>query len=209
MINALRGRIVEWGDGFVVVLTACGIEYYMEASTNSIQKLRTLSEKSDEVRVLAHMIHREDAMLLYAFSDEKERTCFLELMSVNGIGAKQSLKILSSVTVEEFVRALNNQDVRKLSKIPGVGQKTGQKLILQLRNVLVLDEDIESSSPSTASLKSSEYDDIIESIVGLGYERKSAREKVMKYVKEHEMELFGLKHQEKEDRILMAVMRGY
>ncbi len=210
MINAIRGKIVEYREGSVVVLSSSGIEFTMEASVNSIVKFRELSEKEDEVRVFAHLIHREDAMLLYAFSSEKERTCFLELLSVNGIGAKQALKILSSVTVEEFIKLLNNQDVRKLSKIPGVGQKTGQKLVLQLRNVLVIDDE-DDSIPENRTLgsKTKEYDDIIESIVGLGYERRLAREKVMKYVKEHEKELSPLTHQEKEDRILMAVMRGY
>ena len=142
MINAIRGICLSITDSSIVVLTHSGIEFYIECSLITANKFRALNtEEKKNVRVFTVLNHREDAMTLFGFYDEKERFCFVELQTVPGIGPKGALKILGGITVDDLCIALDTQDVKKLSKVPGLGAKTAQKLILQLRNVLVFDSE--------------------------------------------------------------------
>ena len=116
MINAIVGKIVQCAPDHVLVLTPGGVEYRLEISSNASERL--MKQKGDEsVRVLAYLQHREDAMTLFGFYGEEERFCFEQLQTVPGIGARQALKILSGITVENLVKALDGQTVRFLEII--------------------------------------------------------------------------------------------
>lgn len=172
MLNAIRGSIIEINDSDIVVLTDSGIEFTLFVSLNTRKKFLELSpEERKNTRVFSVLVHREDVMLLYGFYDNKERFCFNELQTVPGIGAKGALKILGGITVDELAEALDAQDVKKLSKVPGLGSKTAQKVILQLRNVLVFNE--EEPEKKENSTIASKYKDLIFSFTEMGYDRKT------------------------------------
>lgn len=168
MINAIIGDIVSVSAHQVFIL-AGGVEYTLEVSGQSASKYSSLQEKKG-VRVLTELQHRQDSMVLFGFSDEAERNCFRQLQTVPGIGPKQALKILSGITVNRFVQALDARDVSLLSKISGIGPKTGQKLILQLRNVLVYDDE----EPNVAGAKKQkhEFQDLLDSLTDMGFDKK-------------------------------------
>ena len=174
MINAIRGKCLSISDNSIVVLTEGGIEFTLECSLKTTDKFRSLSpEEKTHVRVFSILNHREDAMTLFGFYDEKERFCFTELQTVPGIGPKGALKILGGITVDDLVLALDTQDIKKLSKVPGLGAKTAQKLILQLRNVLVFDSEEEKVDGGQNGKTAVRFSDFISSFTEMGYDRKS------------------------------------
>ncbi len=210
MINAIQGKIVSSGINHVDVLTSGGVEFHLECSTNSVLGLKKLFNQSQdgEIRILCVLIHREDSVCLYGFYDEKERTCFSELITVNGIGPRQAIKILSAITVEDFIKALDSQDVKKLSKIPGIGAKTGQKLILQLRNVLVIEEDAGSSEVRNSIHPSDEFSDIIQAFVEMGHDKKRVKERIDRLLADNQLLLYGKSHEEKETFLFSTLIKG-
>ena len=124
-------------------------------------------------------------MTLFGFSDEDERRLFLELIKVSGIGPKQAMKILSGVRVKDFIYALDQSDVNFLSKIPGLGAKTSQKIILALRDTLVFTQ--EAAKPqNVATGNSKKYQDIIDALVEMGYDKKRVLETIAKLLKDNE-----------------------
>ncbi len=209
MINAIRGKIVEVNDSSIIVLTASGVEYFIEISLTSSQKFSLLNgEDKNNVRVLTVLSHREDAMTLYGFYDEKERFAFSELITVPGIAAKGALKILGGISVDELILALDMQDVKKLSKVPGLGAKTAQKLILQLRNVLVYDEseknDKNNGESSSLSVR---FKDFISSFTDMGYDKKSVINAIDSIIEENKDAYSSLTDREIEKRIFTFVLR--
>ena len=156
------------------------------------------------MRVLAYLQHREDAMTLFGFYSEEERFCFEQLQTVPGIGARQALKILSGITVENLVKALDAQDVKTLSKVSGIGPKTAQKLVLQLRNVLVLDEEEDNASPSVPS----QYRDLIESFANMGFERRAVVRVLDRVLEENALLVQGRDQRSAETLVFPLVLKG-
>lgn len=205
MINAITGKLVEVNPNSLSVLTPGGVEYYIEVSANSASKFSTLpSDKKEDVRVLTVLQHREDAMTLFGFFDDKERFCFNQLQTVPGIGAKGALKILSGITVEKLVTYLDASDVKSLSKVPGLGAKTAQKLILQLRNVLVLEERAEEEK---AASKIERFTDMVSSFVEMGYDRKQVRRAIDEALNENALLFSGMDDRKIEEKLLPLVLR--
>ncbi len=207
LINAIYGSLSAFSESNIYILTPSGVEYSIEIS---LIDLETILSKSDEekrnLKILTYLVHREDAMLLYGFLREDARKCFTELLTVNGIGAKQAMKVLSSMSLEDFLVALDKSDVKKLSKIPGMGPKTAQKLILQLRNVLVLDSSTDASS--SVKKTQSDYQDLIDAFVEMGHERKIIKEKIDRLLRENELLLYGKSKEEKENFIFQTLIKG-
>lgn len=209
MINSITGEFTSTRDSYVFIKVQSGVEFEIECSQMTIAKLLLLKpEERREVKLLTHFVHTEMGMYLYGFYTEDERKCFRELTTVSGIGAKVALKILSSISVKDLVIALDSQDVKRLSKLPGLGPKTAQKLILQLRNVLVLDDE-EDESVSIAPKKgpAAEFGDLVESLVDMGYDRKRVRDEIGKCLKENELALFGKSHEEKERFLFSQILK--
>ncbi len=208
MINAIRGKIVEVNDSSIIILTASGVEYFIEISQISANKFRGLTgEEKNNARVLTVLQHREDAMSLFGFFDEKERFTFNELITVPGIAAKGALKILGGISVDDLVLALDLQDVKKLSKVPGLGAKTAQKLILQLRNVLVFDETESTGESKGEGSTSTRFKDFISSFTDMGYDRKSVIKAIDETLEEGKALYSGLSDRDIEKKIFTNVLR--
>ena len=208
MINAIRGNCLSITDNSLVVLTHSGIEFYIECSLQTANKYRSLSvEDRRNVRVFTVLNHREDAMTLFGFYDEKERFCFVELQTVPGIGPKGALKILSGITVDDLCLLLDAQDVKKLSKVPGLGAKTAQKLILQLRNVLVFETDVEKDTEGKSSNTSKRFSDFISSFCEMGYDRKSVVKLIDAILEENSDKYKNMDDREIEKNIFTSVRR--
>lgn len=185
MIYALRGKIVTITPQTVIILVN-GIEYSLFVSAKTIEKYISLSsEDKNDIRVFTHMIVRDDGVSLYGFYDISEKETFLKLQSVPGIGAKQSIKILSTISVKDLVSALDRRDVDALSRIPGIGKKTSQNLILQLRDTLVYTNDTED----VVTTQQQSLNDLIAALTDMGYEKKKVNNVVKALAEENKAEL--------------------
>ena len=190
MINAVIGQLICVNPQTAVILGG-SIEFELQISSQTATKLSNLqgAERSN-VRLLAWLQHKEDGMTLFGFSDEDERRLFLELIKVNGIGPRQAMKILSGVRVQDFIAALDRSDVNFLSKIPGLGSKTSQKIVLALRDTLVFTE--EAAKPqNVAKGNSKKYQDIIDALVEMGYDKKKVLDTIARLLEENEKFVAG------------------
>ncbi len=161
MYNSITGEITFKGEDRICLQTA-GVEWELSVSRKGVARLPPVGQVA---RVYTHLVHRDDAMRLYGFSDPAERALFLDLQKVDGVGPRGAMKILSGVDREQFTAALDREDVDSLSAVPGVGKKTAQKLILTLRGKL---------TPAEQQGRSAE-DDITTALVGMGFDRRTAR----------------------------------
>lgn len=130
MIGRLIGEVAAKQPPQLLI-DVSGVGYEVEASMNTFYKLPALGEK---VTLHTHFVVREDAQLLYGFFDQQERTLFRTLIKVNGVGPKMALAILSGIDSEAFVRSVNAQDTAALVKVPGVGKKTAERLIVEMKD---------------------------------------------------------------------------
>lgn len=206
MINAIHGRPVEIRPDYITILTPGGVEYRLEVTRNTSERISAIpQEERENIRVFAYLQHREDAMTLFGFYSEEERFCFEQLQTVPGIGARQALKILSGITVENLVKALDGQDVKTLSKVSGIGPKTAQKLVLQLRNVLVLeDADAEGEDVSSPG----QFRELIESFLDMGFERKVVVRTLNQVLEENALLIQGKDLRSAETLIFPLVLKG-
>ncbi|WP_130537550.1 Holliday junction branch migration protein RuvA [Thiomicrorhabdus indica] len=131
MIGFLRGKLVKKTPPLMFIDVA-GVGYEVEAPMSTFYSL----ELGHEVVILTHMHVREDAMQLFGFATESEKTLFKTLIKVNGIGAKMALAILSTMSVHEFCQKVDQADIVALTKIPGVGKKTAERLQIEMRDRL-------------------------------------------------------------------------
>ena len=132
MIGSLRGRITSKLPPQVTVEVG-GVGYEIEAPMSTFLHLPAIGE---DVKLLTHFVVREDAQLLYGFATEDERRLFRSLLKVSGVGPKIGLALLSGISVEGFAACVQNQDVAALIRVPGVGRKTAERLIVEMRDRL-------------------------------------------------------------------------
>jgi holliday junction DNA helicase RuvA len=165
MFNSLTGEITFKGDERLCLQTG-GVEWELTVSRKALDRLPAAGQVA---RVYTHLVHREDSMRLYGFSDQAERALFLDLQKVEGVGPKGALKMLSGVEREAFSQALDRDDVEALSAVPGVGKKTAQKIILALKGKL---------TPVGDGRGRPVEEDITTALVGMGFDRKTARSAV-------------------------------
>ena len=148
MIAYLRGKPIHCEDN-VAIIDVNGVGYEVFAPTSVIQEWKT----EEEVSVHVATVVREDAFLLYGFRNAKQKDYFEILRSVNKIGPKLALTILSHVTVNELANAINQKNAVLLGNIPGIGKKTAERLCLELQNKLVPDIQIPLSGIGTTPVK--------------------------------------------------------
>ena len=132
MIGSLRGRIGSKSPPQLTVEVG-GIGYELEAPMSTFFHLPAVGQ---EVRLLTHFVVREDAQLLYGFATEDERRLFRSVLKVSGIGPKIALALLSGISVEAFALCVQNQDVASLIRVPGIGRKTAERLLVEMRDRL-------------------------------------------------------------------------
>jgi len=132
VIGRLKGELLEKHPP-QLVLDVNGVGYEVDASMNTFYRL---PETGSTVTLYTHMVVREDAQLLYGFYERSERSLFRTLIKVNGVGPKLALTILSGISVDEFVHSVNHQDTAALVRLPGVGKKTAERLIIEMKDKL-------------------------------------------------------------------------
>ena len=132
MIGRLRGRIVSRQPPFLL-LEVNGVGYEIEAPMSTFY---VLPEGDAEVTLHTHLSVREDAHVLYGFAREADRTLFRALLKVSGVGGKMALGVLSGMTAEEFSQAVQTGDLAALTRLPGVGKKTAERLVIEMRDKL-------------------------------------------------------------------------
>lgn len=170
MYNSITGKLS--GHSFpLLFLEAGGIEWQIEVSANTFQSALN-ADPAEPLRILVYLQVREDLMKLFGFWTPAERQVFLELITVSGIGPKQALRILSGTTVRELTTLLEAEDVPALTRIPGLGTKTAQKMILQLKGHLVLDD---TTGGSAALRGTGPLEELLTALVEMGFERSRAR----------------------------------
>ena len=165
MIARLNGLLIEKSPP-LIVLDCNGVGYEVEVPMSTFYNLPEVGAK---VQLLTYMVVREDAQLLYGFGSEQEKSTFKQLLKVNGIGAKSALSILSGVSIEDLVHAVSHQDIAMLTRVPGVGKKTAERLLLELKDKFA----ITGSATSTAAPKSASHD-ILNALISLGYNDREA-----------------------------------
>ena len=132
MIGSVRGRISSKTPPQLTVDVG-GLGYELEAPMSTFYHLPAVGE---EVRLLTHLVVREDAHILYAFGTEDERRLFRSLIKVSGVGPKIALALLSGISVDGFAQSVQNQDISALTRVPGIGRKTAERLIVEMRDRL-------------------------------------------------------------------------
>ncbi|MEI8207958.1 MAG: Holliday junction branch migration protein RuvA [Methylococcales bacterium] len=132
MIGFLRGKLVHKAPPFLI-MDVNGVGYEVEAPMTTFYDLPALNE---EIKLHTHLVVREDAHILFGFSAEAERTLFRALIKVNGVGPKLALTILSGQSADEFYRCIQDNDSLALVRLPGVGKKTAERLIIEMRDRL-------------------------------------------------------------------------
>ena len=132
MIGSVRGRIASKTPPQVMVDVG-GVGYELEAPMSTFFHLPAVGA---EVSLLTHLVVREDAHVLYAFATEGERRLFRSLIKVSGVGPKIALALLSGISVEAFSRCVVNEDITALTKVPGIGRKTAERLVIEMRDRL-------------------------------------------------------------------------
>jgi Holliday junction DNA helicase RuvA len=164
MIGSVRGQILSKTPPQLTVEVA-GIGYELEAPMSTFFILPGVGE---QVRLLTHLVVREDAHILYAFATEDERKLFRSLIKVSGVGPKMALALLSGVSVEAFGRCVQNQDIDSLTRIPGIGRKTAERLIVEMKDRLAPYADV-AVAASVGIAAASPEAEAFGALVALGY----------------------------------------
>jgi len=177
MIGLLRGNILQ-KQAPELLLDVGGVGYELLASLTTFIDL---PEVGNEVTLYTHLIVREDAHTLYAFSSVEERALFRTLLKVNGVGPKMALAIVSGMTANEFSQRVHANDVAGLTKLPGVGKKTAERLITEMRDRLPEPSTQLEADVSMPSLTRNMENEATAALVALGYKPTQASQMVSKY----------------------------
>ena len=179
MIAHLRGRISEKHPNRVIVdVNGVGYDVFVPLST-----FYGLGEPGAETALRIHTHVREDALLLYGFATLLEQELFERLIGVSGIGPKVALAVLSGIEPQELIRAIERGDVARLTSIPGVGKKTAERIVLELKDRLPRGPAAAALAGSSAVPPSAIQDDVISALVNLGYHRPLAEKAAASAVK--------------------------
>lgn len=180
MIGRLRGTLLGKQAPYVL-LDVQGVGYELEVPFTTFFKLPAVGQ---ETVLHTHLIVREDAHILYGFATETERALFRDLIKVNGVGAKMAAAILSGIAVDDFVRCVRDNDVARLVKLPGVGKKTAERLVIEMRDRF----DTKGGATPAVSMTAGEalpaasnaVNDAISAMVALGYKPADASRMVLR-----------------------------
>ncbi|MFZ0762173.1 MAG: Holliday junction branch migration protein RuvA [Candidatus Sulfotelmatobacter sp.] len=171
MIAHLRGKLLAKHPNQIVVET-CGVGYEL---TISVPTFSELPANGSEVALYVHTHVREEVLALYGFLRPAEKQLFEKLITVSGIGPKLAITILSGMAADEMAGAIRGNDVGRLTRIPGIGKKTAERMVLELRDKLPAAEG--TAAPAVPAMNATE-EDVLSALVNLGYQRAAA-EKVL------------------------------
>ena len=179
MIARLSGRILEKHPNRIVVdVNGVGYDLFVPLST-----FYGLGEPGGQVTLRVHTHVREDALALYGFATSLEQELFERLIGVSGIGPKLALAVLSGIEPQELVRAIERGDLARLTGIPGVGKKTSERLVLELKDRLPRVVEASGVADGSAAGEPALRDDVLSALVNLGYHRPLAEKAVASALK--------------------------
>jgi holliday junction DNA helicase RuvA len=170
MIGSVRGRIASKTPPQLLVDVG-GLGYELEAPMSTFFHLPAVGE---EVSLLTHLVVREDAHVLYAFATEAERRLFRSLIKVSGVGPKIALALLSGISVEAFSRCVLNEDITALTKVPGIGRKTAERLVVEMRDRLKDPQTPAGDMPVATAAPASPESEAYGALIALGYRAAEA-----------------------------------
>ena len=164
MIGRLSGILLEKNPPQVLI-DVHGVGYEVDVPMSTFYNLPGISEK---ISLLTHFVVREDGQFLYGFASEAERFAFRQLIRISGVGARMALAVLSGLSVNDLVQAIARQEVGRLIKVPGIGRKTAERLLLELKGKLA------DALPSTTLAVEDSQHDILNALLALGYNDREA-----------------------------------
>jgi len=165
MIGRIEGRLLEKNPPGILV-DANGVGYEIDVPMSTFYQLPAISER---VTLLTHLTVREDAHQLYGFGTSSERAAFRELIKISGVGARTALAVLSGLSVDELAQTITLQESARLTRVPGIGKKTAERLLLELKGKL--GADLGTAKTSAASDAAT---DVIRALLALGYNEREA-----------------------------------
>ena len=170
MIGRIRGVLVDKKPPEIQIDVA-GICYEVQVPMSTLYQLPELGK---EITLHTHFVVREDAQLLYGFFEGKDKSMFRSLIKVNGVGPKMALGILSNMEADEFVRAVRGNDINAMVKMPGIGKKTAERLLIEMRDRLKGWDDEEGGAQMSVSAGASITSDAETALISLGYKPQQA-----------------------------------
>ncbi len=183
MIAFLTGKLIEKTANSVIVDVG-GVGYEVAIPLSTFYEIGEVGE-TVELRIYTNV--REDAIQLFGFKTQREKELYLKLISVQGVGAKSGITMLSGMSADEIVAALRTENLAKLTSIPGVGRKTAERLVIELRDKV---GELSAGVPADTSMAAAAgagaegvYDDALSALVNLGYQ-KNAAEKALQQVRQ-------------------------
>ena len=173
MIGRIRG-ILEYKKAPDILVDVQGVGYEIQMPMTSVSELPEIGES---VIIHTHLMIKEDNHTLFGFVDKSERQMFRELIKTNGVGGKMALNILTTYSSSEFLKAINDSDINSLTKIPKVGKKVAERLLIEMRgrfeNLL-----IEGTSKSKSNNNNDIKENAVSGLIALGYNSKEAKEMI-------------------------------
>lgn len=171
MIAWLKGELLE-KQAPTILLDVNGVGYELEAPMTTFYELPAVNETA---ALYVHMVVREDAQLLFGFSNRQQRELFRSLIKVNGVGPKVALAVLSTLSAQELLQCMANEDFKQLTKVPGIGMKTAQRLVVEMKDRLEKEfGDVALEARAQAGDAANGRDDAIQALVSLGYRNADA-----------------------------------
>jgi Holliday junction DNA helicase RuvA len=177
MIGWLHGKIIDYQHPGKLVIDVKGVGYDVETSLSTFFQL---TAKDFEVGLHIHTIVREDALLLFGFLERQERALFRALIKVNGVGPKLAMTILSSISIAEFIHCIHEPNALLLTKLPGVGKKTAERLIMEMKDIIKEFAPTPGFEHLHARQESSQQQEAISALEALGYKQQEAMNAIKK-----------------------------
>ncbi len=166
MIGRISGILLDKTPPLALI-DCSGVGYECEVPMSTFYLLPQVGEK---VTLLTHFVVREDAQLLFGFGTNQERLMFRQLLKVNGIGAKSALAILSGLSIDELIQAVSLQEAGLLTRVPGIGKKTAERLLLELKDKFTLDSALSIKGSGITSISQ----DVLNALIALGYNERES-----------------------------------
>ena len=169
MIGSLRGRLTQ-KQAPSVIIECHGVGYEVETPMSTFLEL---PPTGNELFLFTHMVVREDAQMLFGFATQEERALFRMLLKISGVGAKMGLAVLSAMSVDGFRRCVEYEDAASLVKVPGVGKKTAERLIIEMRDRI--DTPSAQSGATTIEVRAGAKSEAVDALISLGYKPREVQ----------------------------------
>ncbi|MFP3984059.1 MAG: Holliday junction branch migration protein RuvA [Desulfurivibrionaceae bacterium] len=182
MIACLKGFLLHQGEGKVIIM-AGGVGYEVHLTRKCLSEL---PNRHEEVMIYVYTQVRDDALVLYGFTTMEEKETFEILIGVSGIGPKLALAILSGMAPQEISRAITRDDTPCLTRLPGVGKRTAERMCLELKDKIAFipaDDSMPASEPPGSIPQSDVCRDVVSALINLGYSRSGSEEAVRRLIK--------------------------